>query len=61
MLENRFKFEKEVKNDSIEGKLPAAWCVQKHDRSLLKFVSEKGLLLSDIAEWIGLQKEDFTV
>jgi hypothetical protein len=36
----------------LELQLPPEWTVAKHDRSLLKHVCDRGLLVTDISEWI---------
>ena len=58
MLETQLKEAREKQDRSLESQLPLNWCVQKHDKSLLKYVSEKGMLLSDIAEWIKTEDLD---
>lgn len=36
----------------MEAQLPPEWIVAKHDRSLLKHVCDRGLVVADILEWI---------
>ena len=52
LLETRLKDAREKQDQTIENQLPVNWCISEHDKTLLKFVSDKGLQLSDIGEWV---------